>query len=474
MKLSCYIKDQKMTTPYLAGWRLGDVLLCCPGPSLAEIPSELRRPGLVIAAINTAYPKVTPDIWFGMDVPECYNTSLVKESFIKVFRDCYSAVDFNGGPLHDHFNTYFTTVEEHPSGVAGMIDFDFPFVPWFRDTLATTLYILMWMGAKNIYLAGCDLGGDKDYWDDRVLDPEMRVRNRNLYSRQLNFLASLKPLAESIGVNIISATKDSPINTYLESVDINELLDSFPGPSSEKPEHVVKVRASKLSEITSKLYWNGLLKSREFKSDKGVLVMSDKEQEWMLPWWYENYSRYNSLPVHFVDIGMSDEMKKWCKQYGSFSSLPPVPLKNWFKKPYALMKTPFLHTVYMDIDCEVKGPLEPLFEYAEPIGMSMDLVNNFTVSNVPVSTGLIVYEYGNELITKWAQDTNYNSQFMRGDMDIMQVILQNTKMEFNEIPADLHWVRIRGENDNALVYHWSGKVGKDHILKQMAHDLAAN
>jgi len=50
-----------------------DCFLCCPGPSLADVRQErLHVPGAVVIAVNTAYPRVRPDVWIGMDRPECY------------------------------------------------------------------------------------------------------------------------------------------------------------------------------------------------------------------------------------------------------------------------------------------------------------------------------------------------------------------------------------------------------------------
>lgn len=463
MKLSCYNRNSNLAVPYLGGWNIGDVLLCCPGPSLAYLPKDIHRPGLTVAAINTAYPKVRPDIWFGMDIPECYNSSLVKESFIKIFRDCYSGVDFNGGPLYDHFNTYFATVEEHPGDLVGMIDFDFPFVPWYKNTLAVSLYLLMWMGAKNIYLVGCDLGGDKDYWDDRKLSDQEREKNRLLYSQQLNFLTALRPLAESIGVNIISATSSSPINTYLQNVDIEDLILKYPDPGQEKPEHVMRIRASKLDELTEKLYW-----SEEAKTmmAEGVLIMADKDQEWMLEWWYENFRRHCNLPVHFVDIGMSPSALSFCYRNGTVTHIPNIPLKNWFKKPYALMQTPFMKTIYMALDCQVMGDISEMMTYESFAGVS-DIKTDFSIGNDPINTGVIRYDFMDPLVTEWARSVNYNAQFHRSDQEILQAMIHNSTVQWNKMPLWFNWVRLRGENNNAIILHWTGPVGKEIIKEQI-------
>ena len=50
--------------------------------------------------------------------------------------------------------------------------------------------------------------------------------------------------------------------------------------------------------------------------EDGVIVGSDANHEWLLVWWWENYSRFNSLPVAFVDFGMSPESRKWCQERG--------------------------------------------------------------------------------------------------------------------------------------------------------------
>ena len=63
-------------------------------------------------------------------------------------------------------------------------------------------------------------------------------------------------------------------------------------------------------------------RSGNFKQMDGIVVGADLTQEWLLPWWWSHYSRFNSLPVAFIDFGMSDEMKKWCQERGELIPLP--------------------------------------------------------------------------------------------------------------------------------------------------------
>jgi hypothetical protein len=474
MKLIVYNKDEKIGAAEMASQKIRHLLLCCPGPSLRDLPdTDLRRPGLTIGAINTAYPKVTPDIWFGMDTPECFNSSLVKESFIKIFRECYAEDVVNGQPLYKNYNTYFAQTRDYPKGITGMIDPSFEFVPWYKNTLASALAILIWMGVENIYLTGCDMGGDKDYHDDRVLDDKKKAYNQKLYQQQVKFLAQLKPLALSVGVNIISATKDSPINDFLPQVDVNELLATFPGPTQETVPHACQVFASRIDTAVKDITWENNMPH----SVEGVLLMCDANQEWMLEWWWYNYRKFNSLPVHFVDIGMTDAGRQWCAEHGTLSILPSFNLKHWYKKPFACITSPFMYTIYMDNDCQVMGDVSPLLDYAKPVGLALDIVTRWTSGNVPVQGGVIAYMHGASLISQWAKDTPENSFYFRGDQEILQAMISNNKCDFLEMPERFNWVRGRGANSQALINHWTGDEGKQIIreqIKQIQHELATD
>src|SRR5437868_5082609 len=106
----------------------------------------------------------------------------------------------------------------------------------------------------------------------------------------------------------------------------------------------------------------------------GILVGCDKQQEWMLKWWWGHYSKHNSFPIAFIDFGMSEEAKSWCRQKGKLlpltcpkdfvfpKTLIPKELigeweksygekiwhsrEQWFRKPFALLQTPFRQTIW--------------------------------------------------------------------------------------------------------------------------------
>ena len=73
----------------------------------------------------------------------------------------------------------------------------------------------------------------------------------------------------------------------------------------------------------------------------GIIVGADLTQEWLLPWWWEKYRKNNSYPLAFIDLGMSFEMKDWCRARGEHiplrvadfaaerEEIDPLTAKNW-------------------------------------------------------------------------------------------------------------------------------------------------
>lgn len=198
-----------------------DAYLCCPGPSLISVP---RGRGRKIFAVNTAYPKVVPDIWMGLDRVECYNRQLWGEPFIKVCRGNYGNMKVGDKFIRHMDNVFFASVSpvDKDKTLFDYLNHIDPLV-WHKNTMATMLHLIIKMGAKTIYLVGCDMGG-KDYYDNRQLTPEQRMTNHMLYGEQAKWLKTISILAKERGINIISCTPESPINTFLPYMDIVDAL----------------------------------------------------------------------------------------------------------------------------------------------------------------------------------------------------------------------------------------------------------
>jgi hypothetical protein len=227
----------------------------------------------------------------------------------------------------------------------------------------------------------------------------------------------------------------------------------------------------------------------------GIIVGADLTQEWLLPWWWAHYSKHNDYPVAFIDFGMSFEMKDWCKARGQHIRLRLVDFaaekeaidpnlahsmesefgsqvwecrNAWFKKPFACLLSPFQKTIWIDLDCEIRGSLSPLFEYKGlALAKSHDLPNPYQIYN----SGIMTYdETGLSLIKEWADWCFKRSDIFRGDQEVLSHMIGEKNLSISELPPIYNWSRCSEENPDALILHWHGTYGKCVIKNQMQLD----
>lgn len=237
-------------------------------------------------------------------------------------------------------------------------------------------------------------------------------------------------------------------------------------------------------------------RSNEAKGD-GVVVGSDLTQQWLLPWWWEHYRRFNAYPVTFVDLGMSNEMKQWCQERGTLVSLPVAdifvaeksdvepklseqwegiygnrfwPSRNaWFKKPAACLQSPYSRSIWIDLDCEIRGPLEALFgfcETSEGLALAKE-EHESTADQIGYNSGVVVFKQGIPLIESWADLAFDSNESFAGDQDVLSKIIHDQHLKIPQLPSIYNWSRCYGENPQAVILHWHGLYGKSYIHHQM-------
>lgn len=228
--------------------------------------------------------------------------------------------------------------------------------------------------------------------------------------------------------------------------------------------------------------------------EDGVIVGADLSQEWLLPWWWGHYSRFNSHPVAFADFGMSDEMKNWCKARGTLVNLPVADIfvaernemnsaivqqmeeacgttfwnsrNAWFKKPLACLKSPFSRSIWIDLDCEIRGSIRPLFSFSKPhIAMAKE-----PPPSLDYNSGVIVFKHGSSFVEEWADQAFENNHLFRGDQDILNEMIRTQRITITELPSIYNWSRILEENPEAVILHWHGPHGKTTIAHQIARE----
>lgn len=226
----------------------------------------------------------------------------------------------------------------------------------------------------------------------------------------------------------------------------------------------------------------------EPKENFGVVIGVDKNQEWMLDWWWENYYRHNDYPVFFADFGMSQRGLDYCKTKGEIGQRIELDDTPWFKKAFGCLHTPFKRTLWLDTDCEVRENLKPLFDFpaGHELAATIDrgtpkqwfdaLPSDITIFN----SGTLLYNHGEPIIQKWAlmtllmltlEPVKGKLKIPTGDQEILALAIRQYGPErAKPIPADL--VRLRLEPDKieygeCIIKHWTGSAGKNRIRQML-------
>lgn len=213
---------------YKVSWakhRMGaDAYICCPGPSLKYVEITRGR-GRKVFAINSAWEKVQPDIWVGIDEPKIHSSQIWAEPFIKVCNGAYCEHEIEGKKIKYYDNMFFTdfVMPKENETLFNFLEHEHGLV-WRKNSFATTLHLAIKMGAKTVYLVGCDLGGDTDYYNHKLYTPEERAKARKLYSQLIPYIKMISAIAETRGIKIVSCTIDSPINNFLPYIDLGEAI----------------------------------------------------------------------------------------------------------------------------------------------------------------------------------------------------------------------------------------------------------
>lgn len=427
-----------LKTRGLARCNLGaDAYLCCPGPSLSPVDaSTLCGPGRMVFAVTTAYPAVRPDVWIGTDVPECYDRRLWAEPFLKIVRGTYHNRSCQGRPLREFPRVLFADLDSAP--VCEMLNrrgHDTAFL-WNRNTFTTALHMMIWMGARRVFLVGCDFGGAGDYHDGRRLSSPQRKSNRQLYANLVNDLRRLAPAAKARGIEIVSCTPGSPVNEFLPFLALPEALKRS---ESEAPDARAPVLHAADAELCQ---WKNAN-----PSGQGVMVSLDAECEWLGPWWLEQFRQHNSLPVAFADCGMTEAMRNWCKDHGQTIDVTDVRVpKTCLRKPFGILRTPFEMTLFLAPHCQVRGAIEPLFNrLGEGIGLTLangkaGAAGGTVGAPTEIAawdTAVIAVRHGHPLMSDWAAETMAIGDRYEGDCDALVNVVARCGYAVDAIPSSL-------------------------------------
>lgn len=237
---------------------------------------------------------------------------------------------------------------------------------------------------------------------------------------------------------------------------------------------------------------------------EGVIVGVNAHQEWLLPWWWMNLRLHCTHEVTFINFGdMSKEAVAWCERKGKvilvevnediiaskelvapdhvklWESIHPEMWKirlGWFKKPFAMQKSPYTRTIWLDVDCQVRGSIDSLFTQClneagiaiAPEAEESQALNLYRKIILPgeivLNTGVVAFTNDSKIIKEWANQVSTQSHLHFGDQQLLVRILFTQNLKFTILSRTFNWTAESGMNQKATILHWSGNFKNN--LKQ--------
>ena len=191
----------------------------CNGPSFAGVNvGALCGPGRVVVGVNNVYPRLRPDIWVGMDRPDCYDQRLWYEAFPKVIR---GGLQDEKWPVRQ--NLWFADCADNA-------DFwqikEALCIQFWNDSFRAAIQFAMYLGCKHFYFIGVDLSHAKgDYADGNYLTKKQRLSNTQLHEQCLAFMKVFVRKSDTYGITCECASASSKLAEIMPAIAVSKAIE---------------------------------------------------------------------------------------------------------------------------------------------------------------------------------------------------------------------------------------------------------
>ena len=217
--------------------------------------------------------------------------------------------------------------------------------------------------------------------------------------------------------------------------------------------------------------------------NKAFLTGCDETTEWMLPWFLENYCKYNDAPLIFANFGVSKDCLKAIKGKSKNNpikhtiDMTKTEDKGWFKKPKSMLEASKLcnYTCWIDTDFEILSDMSSVFKYVEENRLAMveDKPWSKRSGETWHNSGIVAFKDIPQILRDWTD--NIAKVNLRGDQEVLHSMLRIHPLQrmiyITDLPNEYNWLRVQlldGQNSvKKKAIHWTGIKGKDHIRSLM-------
>lgn len=251
---------------------------------------------------------------------------------------------------------------------------------------------------------------------------------------------------------------------------------------------------------------------------EGIIAGCDSGQEWLLDFWWKNYSAHNSYPVAFVDFGMTPEAVDWCRARGLHIHVPSIQhaivakekidsalreiwerrygealwerREIWFRKTQAFAVSPFPLTLWLDLDCEVRAPLDFIFNC---LGLGFDIAIKKEPQEIQeqhrllgllekgesnYNAGVIAIRKDASILRQWIEEVFERNDRYAFDQFALARAIHVHRPALLELPETYNWNPAKWLNPHAAIVHYHGGFLKEtikrdaHILQKLNREMS--
>lgn len=209
------------------------------------------------------------------------------------------------------------------------------------------------------------------------------------------------------------------------------------------------------------------------------LTGCDEANEWMLPWFLDNYTKHNNEKLIVADFGLSKSTINWLMDNKTVTEIINVQtdnVKGWFLKPRAMMSCDADEVCWIDTDCEIRGNLDHIFNYIDKDKLTMAIDHPWSLRYKEQwhNSGVVAFQGKPFVLTEWQRMAESSHQ-LDGDQQVLHWMMGGDpirRMSFiRDLPTRFNVQRLQLKDGydatNAVIMHWTGKKGKEKIKELM-------